>query len=56
MASPPVQGEVLVRRHLRKAIYTASLIILISPSECVFNYCVRHNFNPPICDEVLFPV
>jgi hypothetical protein len=44
-----------VRRHLRKVLFGASLIILISPSECVFNYCVRHDFNPPICDEVLFP-
>ncbi|HYO45540.1 MAG TPA: hypothetical protein VEY33_02495 [Gemmatimonadota bacterium] len=38
-----------MRRHLRTAIYAVSLIIFISPSQCVFNYCARHNFNPPIC-------
>ena len=38
-----------MRRHLRKLLFGAALVILVSPEQCLFNYCVRHNFNPPIC-------
>jgi hypothetical protein len=30
------------------------LFIILTPSECVFLYCLRHEFEPPICDEFLF--
>ena len=42
-----------MRRHLRKLLFGVALIFLISPEECTFNYCVRHNFNPPICDFLI---
>ena len=38
-------------RHLRKALLGITLIIFISPAECVFNYCIRHSFEPPICNQ-----
>lgn len=47
-----------MRRHLRKVLRGVGVLVfvlLLSPFECVHNYCHRHNFNPPICDEV-FPV
>jgi len=40
-----------VRRHLRKVLFGVSLFFLISPEQCVFNYCFRHNFVPPICQN-----
>jgi hypothetical protein len=27
-------------------------VFLFSPEQCLFDYCERHNFNPPICDEI----
>lgn len=44
-----------MRRHLRKVLFGVGFLFLISPEQCVFNYCHRHNFNPPICEELLFP-
>jgi hypothetical protein len=42
-------GKERTVRHLRKVLLGLTLIIFISPSECVFNYCLRHSFEPPIC-------
>lgn len=43
-----------MRRHLRKVLFGVSFIFLISPETCLFNYCQRHNFIPPICEEFIF--
>ncbi len=39
-----------MRRHLRKLLFGASLIIFLSPAECVDWYCDRHSHEPPICE------
>ena len=43
-----------MRRHFRKMLFGAGLILIITPFECVSFYCDRHEFEPPICDELLF--
>lgn len=40
-----------MRRHLRKVLFGASFIVLISPEACLFNFCEATNFIPPICQE-----
>lgn len=46
-----------MRRHLRKVLF-GTLIIFLSPTECVDFYCGRsHRFgNAPICDFENGPV
>lgn len=44
-----------MRRQLVRMFIGASFIIFLSPFECVFHYCQRHDFNPPICEGLLFP-
>ena len=44
------QEESFMRRHLRKLLLGAGLFIILSPLECAFFYCDRHDFQPPICD------
>lgn len=41
-----------MRRHLRKVLLGAGFVLIITPFECVSFYCDRHEFQPPICDEV----
>ena len=41
-----------MRRHLRKLLIGASLIIFLSPAECVDWYCDRHSDEPPICGPI----
>lgn len=44
-----------MRRHVRKLLFGVGAIIFLSPSECTFWYCDRHEFEPPIC-EMFFVV
>jgi hypothetical protein len=39
-----------VRRHLRKVLFGVGLFLILSPAECAFLYCIRHSFEPPICE------
>ena len=41
-----------MRRHLRKFLLGAGLFVLLTPFECAFLYCDRHEFEPPICDQL----
>jgi len=40
-----------VRRNLRRVLLGGSLIIFLSPAECVDWYCDRHSDEPPICNQ-----
>ena len=40
-----------MRRYLRKVLFGVGLILILSPAECAFLYCIRHSFEPPICQE-----
>ena len=41
-----------MQRHLKKVLLGVSLIFLFSAETCLFNCCIRHDFNPPICSEI----
>ena len=39
-----------MRRHLRKVLFGVGLFLILTPTECAFLYCLRHSFQPPICE------
>lgn len=42
-----------MRRHLRKILLGVGFFVFLTPWECTFLYCDRHDFEPPICDQLI---